>query len=55
MAAAKRLVSDLKQQPSFEASLEYVAKVLADLRVTPEGQEGLKAFLEKRKPNWIKE
>jgi len=52
MAAAKRLVRDLKQMKSDD-SLEYVAKVLADLRVTPEGQEGLKAFLEKRKPNWI--
>lgn len=52
---AKRLVLDLSwpelrnQQPD---SLEYVAKVLADLRVSKEGQEGLRAFLEKRKPNW---
>lgn len=54
MAAAKSLVRNLKTM-KFEDSLEYVAKVLADLRVTPEGQEGLKAFLEKRKPNWIKD
>ncbi|MBI3543247.1 MAG: enoyl-CoA hydratase/isomerase family protein, partial [Deltaproteobacteria bacterium] len=53
MTAAKRLVRDIKAR-TFEESLEHVAKVLADLRVTPEGQEGLKAFLEKRKPNWIK-
>lgn len=52
MAAAKSLVQELKEK-KFEESLEYVAKVLAELRVTPEGQEGLKAFLEKRKPNWI--
>ena len=26
---------------------------IAELRVSPEGQEGLKAFLEKRPPNWI--
>jgi methylglutaconyl-CoA hydratase len=28
------------------------ASVIAKLRVAPEGQEGLKAFLEKRKPWW---
>ncbi|MCB0377475.1 MAG: enoyl-CoA hydratase/isomerase family protein [Bdellovibrionales bacterium] len=26
---------------------------IADLRVSPEGQEGMQAFFEKRKPNWI--
>lgn len=54
MAAAKALVREIKAR-SFEDSLEYVARTLAELRVTPEGQEGLKAFLEKRKPNWITE
>jgi methylglutaconyl-CoA hydratase len=54
IAAAKALVRGIKSR-SFEESLEYVAKTLADLRVTPEGQEGLKAFLEKRKPNWVRE
>ncbi len=29
--------------------------LIAQLRASPEGQEGLAAFLEKRKPNWIKE
>lgn len=29
------------------------AEVIAQLRVTPEGQEGLKAFLDKRKPSWV--
>jgi 1,4-dihydroxy-2-naphthoyl-CoA synthase len=23
------------------------------LRVSPEGQEGMRAFLEKRKPSWV--
>lgn len=54
MAAAKRLVGELKTKKQDEA-LEFVARCLAELRVTPEGQEGLKAFLEKRKPNWISE
>jgi len=32
---------------------EYTAKMIADLRCSEEGQEGISAFLEKRKPNWI--
>ena len=56
MAAAKRLVLDLSwperrsQQPDC---LGYAAKMLAELRISSEGQEGLKAFLEKRKPSWL--
>lgn len=32
---------------------EYTAKLIAGLRVSAEGQEGLAAFLEKRKPAWL--
>jgi methylglutaconyl-CoA hydratase len=32
---------------------EEAASLIAQLRVSPEGQEGLSAFLEKRKPGWI--
>ncbi len=32
---------------------EYTVKKIATLRTSPEGQEGMKAFLEKRKPNWV--
>jgi methylglutaconyl-CoA hydratase len=56
MAVAKRLVLDLswpERRAQFPDCLEYVAKTLADLRVSPEGQEGVKAFLEKRKPGWL--
>ena len=34
---------------------KYTARLIADLRVSEEGQEGLAAFLEKRKPGWISE
>ncbi len=57
MAAAKRLVLDLswtERRAKIGDPMEYVARMLAELRVTPEGQEGLKAFLDKRKPSWIK-
>jgi methylglutaconyl-CoA hydratase len=58
MAVAKRLVLDLawpERRKKLPDCLEYVAKTLAELRVSKEGQEGLRAFLEKRKPNWINE
>ncbi|MCM2276637.1 MAG: enoyl-CoA hydratase-related protein [Oligoflexia bacterium] len=56
MSAAKKLVLDLswpERRAQCADPLEYVAEVLARLRISPEGQEGLKAFLEKRKPSWI--
>ncbi|MGD8568599.1 MAG: enoyl-CoA hydratase/isomerase family protein [Gammaproteobacteria bacterium] len=33
---------------------EYTAELIAQIRISKEGQEGLTAFLEKRKPDWIK-
>ena len=56
MATAKRLVLDLswpERRNQFHEPIEYVSKVLADLRISAEGQEGLRAFLEKRKPSWL--
>ena len=44
--AAKRLTRD---QPSEAAEL---ARIAADLRSGAEGQEGLRAFLDKREPGW---
>ncbi len=34
------------------AALDYTTTTIARIRVSPEGQEGLRAFLEKRKPAW---
>jgi len=36
-----------------ETARQYTAKTIAALRVSEEGQEGLRAFLEKRKPTWV--
>ena len=41
---------DENQQQKLD---EYTAKLIARLRVSAEGQEGLAAFLEKREPAWI--
>ena len=58
MAVAKSLVLNLsvpERRSQYQDCLEYVSKTLADLRVSEEGQEGIKAFLEKRKPSWLKD
>ncbi len=47
----KKLLRDLTKnidQGIYQRTTDLIAK----LRVSPEGQEGLKSFLEKRKPNW---
>jgi len=36
-----------------QAALEASVKVIAALRVSEEGQEGVRAFLEKRPPSWV--
>jgi methylglutaconyl-CoA hydratase len=38
---------------SIEEAGEYTALMIANLRISPEGQEGMAAFLEKRKPKWV--
>ena len=50
--ACKALALNVGQMDS-ETARRYTAETIARLRVSPEGQEGLQAFLEKRKPGWI--
>jgi len=40
---------------SLEEAKEYTARIIAELRISPEGQEGMAAFLEKRKPKWAQQ
>jgi methylglutaconyl-CoA hydratase len=40
---------------SLDEAKGYTAEMIAGLRVSPEGQEGMAAFLEKRKPKWVKD
>jgi methylglutaconyl-CoA hydratase len=37
---------------SYEEFKRYTAEVIAKMRISEEGQEGMNAFLEKRKPKW---
>ena len=53
LASAKQLVAEQSGAETRD-SKKRTAELIAKLRVSSEGQEGLSAFLEKRPPNWIK-
>jgi len=52
--AAKELILNVTQMTTEEFQ-HYTAGLIADLRLSEEGQEGMNAFLEKREPKWVKE
>ena len=57
MTVAKRLILDLtwpEKRSRMPDPIHYVAQTLAELRVGEDAQEGIPAFLQKRKPLWIK-
>jgi methylglutaconyl-CoA hydratase len=51
-AAAKRLLREVPGLPR-EQAFEHTARLIARVRAGAEAQEGLAAFLEKRKPRWV--
>ncbi|TWT23442.1 enoyl-CoA hydratase/isomerase family protein [Luteimonas marina] len=51
-SAAKALVREVAAQADRDALDDANAALIAKLRVSPEGQEGLSAFLGKRSPAW---
>lgn len=50
---AKCLVFDVADKTIDSELIQDTCQRIADIRVSPEGQEGLGAFLEKRQPAWI--
>jgi methylglutaconyl-CoA hydratase len=52
MAASKDLIRRVSAGPVDDAMVEDTARRIADIRTTPEGREGVRAFLEKREPSW---
>jgi methylglutaconyl-CoA hydratase len=53
VAAAKLLVHDVAAKPIDEELINDTVDLIASIRASDEGKEGVKAFLEKRKPAWI--
>ena len=52
LSISKQLLTSLPLMPLEEAR-EYTARTIAELRCGEEAQEGMSAFLEKRKPGWM--
>jgi methylglutaconyl-CoA hydratase len=55
MGAAKRLIHSVVNQPFSGTLIDYTAQAITKQRASDEGKEGIAAFLQKRKPNWIQE
>lgn len=50
--ATKALMATVAQAPDSDATREHTCQVIAELRVSQEGQEGLASFFDKRRPDW---
>jgi len=55
VAEAKRLVRDLAARPVDDALVADTAERIASIRTSDDGREGVRSFLEKRKPRWSAE
>lgn len=53
MASTKALFARVFAE-SYDETLETTAQAIASQRTSEEGQDGLRAFLEKRSPAWVK-
>lgn len=51
IAAVKKLIPRVRETP-YDETFELTAEATAAQRVSDEGQEGLRAFLERRPPSW---
>jgi len=54
VAASKALIAEVWGRDARDA-MDVTASAIASQRVSDEGQEGLRAFLEKRRPSWVHE
>jgi methylglutaconyl-CoA hydratase len=55
VSEAKRLVRDVATGPIDDALMADTAARIAAIRTSDDGREGVRAFLDKRKPRWVAE
>ena len=54
-AKIKDLIRAVAAGPADVAMIADTARRIAEIRVSPEGREGIASFLEKRKPAWVRQ
>ncbi len=54
MSHCKRLIDQVSNSLTLKEAIDFTARMIAEIRASEEGQEGMNAFLEKRKPRWVK-
>ena len=54
MESAKNLIQAVSHKSIDDELMEDTIERIAQIRSTPEAKEGVRAFLEKRRPNWVK-
>ena len=52
VTTVKQLIDRVASQPINDKLIDHTSTVIAQIRVSEEGQEGLASFLEKRNPSW---
>ncbi|MEA3443200.1 MAG: enoyl-CoA hydratase-related protein [Bacteroidota bacterium] len=53
MSQCKSLLFNIANKWDMDTAIVKTAEMIAEIRASKEGQEGMAAFLEKRKPNWV--
>lgn len=50
--ATKALLAEVARHPDSNITRDHTCRIISELRVSHEGQEGLASFFEKRRPAW---
>jgi methylglutaconyl-CoA hydratase len=53
LSRIKDLIRAVSLSPLTDSLIDDTARRIAEIRVSPEGREGIASFLEKRKPAWV--